>query len=138
MVASVAFAALPIVSQVSSAIGFLALIVTVSGGNAPSGILVALAASYLPPDTRAIGLAVLNSVGHLGSYFGSMFVGVMKDITGDYVFSIVPIAVLLLVAGMSILLVPIGAKQKHNANLRTAGRKEDASVEMGSLGTERL
>lgn len=97
------FVFLPAVSELGMMFEFLMLTVMLSASHGVSGILVSLGSSYLTHETRAIGLALLNSLGHLGGYFGSALMGMMVEEHGGYVEAILVLSALLAMAGVIVM-----------------------------------
>lgn len=65
----------------------------------------ALPTSYLNPEARAAGIALINSVGNLGGYWGPYIVGFIKSYSSDFIYSLATLAASLVVAGLLALFV---------------------------------
>lgn len=61
----------------------LGLVVALAGQKSTLGPFWALGTSYLSGTAAAGGIALINSVGNLGGYFGPKLVGQIKDATGS-------------------------------------------------------
>ena len=106
------------------AIAFLVLAAGLAGGTVLSGLapLVcaltvaavgvymlkgpfwALATEQLPPVAAAASIAAINAVGNLGGFLGPYLIGTIKDATGSFTLSLVPLILFaLLSAGLSLL-----------------------------------
>jgi ACS family tartrate transporter-like MFS transporter len=55
---------------------------------------------FLSGAGLAAGIAWINSIGNLGGFFGPWYVGVMKDLTGNYAGGLYGLALLGLVAAI--------------------------------------
>lgn len=55
----------------------------------------ALATSFLSGTAASGGIALINSVGNLGGFFGPYLVGVIKDYTGEFKYGLTVLAVIL-------------------------------------------
>jgi ACS family tartrate transporter-like MFS transporter len=53
---------------------------------------------FLSGAGLAAGIAWINSIGNLGGFFGPWYVGVMKDLTGNYAGGLYGLALLGLIA----------------------------------------
>lgn len=113
IVGGTALCFLSVASQAHTAIGFILLVLIVSATNSPSALLISLATSYLSLESRAIGLALLNSFSHLGGYFGSALVGWTMDWTGNYTLSVLILGGLLMLGGTIAILLPDKAKRER-------------------------
>jgi ACS family tartrate transporter-like MFS transporter len=61
-----------------------ALAIAVIANSALQGPNLALPASFLKGKTMAAGIAAMNTVGMLGGFLGPYWMGIAKDLTGDY------------------------------------------------------
>ncbi|GMH40980.1 hypothetical protein BSKO_08890 [Bryopsis sp. KO-2023] len=129
--AAVVFVFLPIASEMGIIFGFVMLTVMLSACHGVSGILVSLGSSYLTPETRAIGLALLNSLGHLGGYFGSELMGIMVEQNGGYVEAILVLSSLLTAAGLIVMVLPDGGQ-----NTRASNNKIEGNLKNGDAGKQ--
>jgi ACS family tartrate transporter-like MFS transporter len=55
---------------------------------------------FLTGPALAAGIAWINSIGNLGGFFGPWYVGVMKDLTGNFAGGLYGLALLSLVAAL--------------------------------------
>jgi ACS family tartrate transporter-like MFS transporter len=106
---------------ISSLVGTGGLLLTAFSGSAAPvviGTSLAMAGAYamdgpfwtLPPalmtgTAAAAGIAIINSVGNLGGFFGPYLIGFIRTETGSFSGSMIAIAALLAVTGFLILLV---------------------------------
>jgi ACS family tartrate transporter-like MFS transporter len=60
---------------------------------------------FLTEATAAVGIAIINSVGNLGGFFGPYVVGYLKDVTGSALFSMYFLATFALLGALSILAI---------------------------------
>jgi MFS transporter, ACS family, tartrate transporter len=64
------------------------------------GPFFAMPPMFLSGAALAAGVAWINSIGNLGGFFGPWYVGVMKDLTGDYAGGLYGLALLGLIAAI--------------------------------------
>lgn len=92
---------------------------------ASTGSYTAMSIFWTTPDqamsfqARAIGIAVINAVGNLGSALNPLVVGWLKDLTHSFTAGLGYATVLLIVGTLLIFLLPI-AKPQHNLAVKTA------------------
>src|SRR3954449_13177241 len=55
---------------------------------------------FLTGTAAAASLAWINSIGNLGGFFGPWYVGVLKDVTGDFAGGLFGLALLSLIAAL--------------------------------------
>ena len=72
--------------------GFLLLVVAAAGMYAPYGPFFAYIAESLPSNVAGGAIALINSMGALGSFAGAYAVGVLNDITGTTAMSFLVMA----------------------------------------------
>src|ERR1700722_10346100 len=90
--------------------GFLAVALSSTPGIALSGLLVlivghmsmqgpfwSIATRFLKGRAAAAGIALMNMIGILGGFFGPYWMGIAKDLTGDYRHGLLTMAVPMLV-----------------------------------------
>jgi ACS family tartrate transporter-like MFS transporter len=65
----------------------------------------ALATSFLSGTAASGGIALINSVGNLGGFVGPYLVGVIKDLTGEFKYGLIVLAVILLIGCFLTLVV---------------------------------
>jgi MFS transporter, ACS family, tartrate transporter len=65
----------------------------------------ALATSFLSGTAASGGIALINSVGNLGGFFGPYIVGVIKDLTGVFKYGLIVLGVILLTGCLLTLFV---------------------------------
>ncbi|MGY2048056.1 MFS transporter [Methylobacterium sp. JK268] len=81
-----------------------ALTVAATGIYMLKGPLWALATEELPPATAAASIAAINATGNLGGFLGPYLIGVIKDATGSFTLSLLPLVLFaLLSAGLSLV-----------------------------------
>ncbi|MBV9077041.1 MAG: MFS transporter [Methylobacteriaceae bacterium] len=83
----------------------LSLTVAAMGVYMLKGPFWALATEQLPPATAAASIAAINAVGNLGGFLGPYLIGAIKDGTGSFTLSLVPLIVFALIAA-ALSLVP--------------------------------
>ncbi len=83
-----------------------------------------LPALFLAPATAAVGIAVINSIGHLGGFIGLSIVGGLTGVTGSSHTGLLALGASLLVCSLLVYLVrvPIGAEHTHHLILRSCRR----------------
>ena len=80
-----------------------ALTVAAVGVYMLKGPFWALATEQIPPVKAAASIAAINAVGNLGGFLGPYLIGTIKDATGSFAMSLVPlIAFALISAGLSL------------------------------------
>ena len=57
-------------------------------------------AQFLTGTAAATGIAVINSIGNLGGFFGPTAVGMVKDATGDFRYGLLLLGVSVLIGGI--------------------------------------
>ena len=65
-------------------LGCAAFTLTVVAYNASQGPVLTLPAAFLSGRSSAVGYALITGIGVLGGFIGPAFMGVAKDLTGDY------------------------------------------------------
>ncbi|XEQ94602.1 Putative tartrate transporter [Sporomusa carbonis] len=73
---------------------------------------------FLTEASAAVGIAIINSVGNLGGFFGPYVVGYLKDATGFTTFSMYFLATFALLATLSVLAIK---KKDSNAGADQTG-----------------
>ena len=76
----------------------VALTVATVGANSLRGPFWALASQWLPPATLGAGVAAINAIGNLGGFVGPYAIGWIKQETGSYALTMVPLIVFGLIA----------------------------------------
>jgi ACS family tartrate transporter-like MFS transporter len=76
-----------------------ALAAAVIGYAAVQGPLLALPAAFLKGRSAAAGIAAMNTIGMLGGFVGPYWMGVARDLTGDYQRGLLTLTVPALAAG---------------------------------------
>ncbi len=82
-----------------------ALTLAASGVYMLKGPFWALATEALPPATAAASIAMINAVGNLGGFAGPFAIGVIRDRTGSFELSLVPMIAFAVISGV-LALVP--------------------------------
>jgi ACS family tartrate transporter-like MFS transporter len=82
-----------------------ALTVAAVGVYMLKGPFWALATEQMPPATAAASIAAINAVGNLGGFLGPYLIGAIKDGTGSFTLSLVPLVLFALVSA-ALSLVP--------------------------------
>lgn len=65
--------------------------------------LIALPSSFLSGQARAAGLALVVSIGQIGSFSGSWLIGILRERTGDYAASMAAVGFILLISALIVL-----------------------------------
>jgi nitrate/nitrite transporter NarK len=92
------------------------------------GIYAAIATSWTLPTAfltgtaAAGGLALINSIGNLGGFFGPYFMGWVKTATGDYSVALLLIGIGLALAGLIALRMRQAVADEHPAAAVPAAR----------------
>lgn len=93
---------------------------------AATGSYTAMSIFWTTPDqamsfqARAIGIAVINAVGNIGSALNPLVVGWLKDLTQSFTAGIIYATVLLVVGSLLIFLLPIPSPAKHRPPAKAA------------------
>jgi ACS family tartrate transporter-like MFS transporter len=87
-------------------LGMAGLILAFAGLKSTLGPFWALSTAFLSGTAAAGGIALINSVGNLGGFFGPYLVGIIKDRTGSDVAALLLLGGALLGMGLSALAVP--------------------------------
>ena len=84
----------------------LLLCISQAGIYAFVGTFWSLPNMYLSEATAAVGIAIINSVGNLGGFFGPYMVGFLKDLSGSTTFGMYFLASFAIMGTISVLLIP--------------------------------
>lgn len=76
---------------------------------------------FLSEATAAVGIAIINSVGNLGGFFGPYAVGYLKDITGSTNAGMYFLASFALLATLSVLAMPAKSAEAKASNEEMKG-----------------
>jgi ACS family 4-hydroxyphenylacetate permease-like MFS transporter len=76
------------------------------GTFAAQGIFWTLPATFLSPLARPVGIAMVNTIGMIGTTIGPVTVGWLKDFTGTFVSGLVFVAVCIALSALCVLIVP--------------------------------
>jgi len=87
------------------AIGVAAFGIALAASNSMVGPVWAMASATLAESTAARGIALINSIGNLGSGFGPYWIGYLRDVTQSFRAGLWSVAALLAIAGLTILSV---------------------------------
>jgi sugar phosphate permease len=90
----------------SPLVGMMGLVIAFAGLKSTLGPFWALSTTFLSGTAAAGGIALINSVGNLGGFFGPTFVGMIKDKTGSDFGALLLLGGALLGMGLLVLLVP--------------------------------
>jgi ACS family 4-hydroxyphenylacetate permease-like MFS transporter len=80
------------------------------GTFAAQGIFWTLPASFLSTAARPIGIAMINTIGMLGTAIGPVVVGALKDYTGTFTVALIFVAGCILLGAVCVFGVPLGSK----------------------------
>ncbi len=90
----------------------LALAVAVITYSSLQGPLLAIPPTFLKGRTMAAGIAAMNTVGMLGGFLGPYWMGIAKDLTGDYQHGLLTLTIpSLIAAGIIVLMARNSRKQ---------------------------
>ncbi len=87
-------------------ISMLLLCVSQAGIYAFVGTFWTLPNMYLSEATAAVGIAIINSTGNLGGFFGPYMVGFLKDMTGSTALGMYFLASFAILGTISVLAIP--------------------------------
>jgi sugar phosphate permease len=91
------------------------LCITAIGVYAPYGPLWAIPTAVIPATVVGVAMGLQNAIGNLGGYFGPKYVGVLKDMTGNFhVGFFILAASLLVAAGITLLLGRVEKSRVEN------------------------
>jgi ACS family tartrate transporter-like MFS transporter len=76
-----------------------------AASSSMTGPFWAMASGTLAAATAAPAIALINAIGNLGSGFGPYLIGYLKDVTGSFRGGLVSVALLLFLAGLTVLRV---------------------------------
>ena len=93
-------------------LGMAGLTLAFAGLKSTLGPFWALSTAFLSGTAAAGGIALINSVGNLGGFFGPSLVGIIKDRTGSDTTALFLLGAALLGMGLFALAVP--GKTHHN------------------------
>jgi MFS transporter, ACS family, tartrate transporter len=77
----------------------------------------AIPSNLLTGTAAAAGIALINSVGNLGGFFGPYIIGLVRTSTGGFGGGLLVVGVSLALSGCVILLVHVAAKQEGTAKV---------------------
>jgi MFS transporter, ACS family, tartrate transporter len=80
-----------------------AFAVALAASSSMNGPFWAMASSKVTAVTAAGSIALINSLGNLGSGFGPYWIGYLRQTTGSFLGGLVSVAILLTIAGLTIL-----------------------------------
>lgn len=81
---------------------------------ATAGSFTAMVLFWTTPDqcisdsARAVAIAVINSVGNIGSGIGPLVIGVLYDKTGSFESGLIYVSVLLVIGSILLIFIPMG------------------------------
>ncbi len=104
-------------------LAMLGLVVALAGQKSTLGPFWALGTGYLSGTAAAGGIALINSVGNLGGYFGPKLVGQIKDATGSERAALLYLGAALLFLSVVALFLP--ASQARRETLAQAPEREE-------------
>lgn len=77
------------ISTAASIAAFVLLTIAHVGINGANGVQTGLVAGSIVKQDKALGLALYNMIGNIGSFTGPVLIGVLHDATGGYVVAMV-------------------------------------------------
>ena len=89
----------------TAAVSLIALGLILIGLLAFDGPFFALPSSFLGGAAVASGIALINSTGSLGGVLGPVLIGVLREQTGSYAMGMIALAVALICAATSVLVL---------------------------------
>jgi MFS transporter, ACS family, tartrate transporter len=92
-----------------------ALAATVVGYTALLGPLLAIPPTFLKGKSMAAGIAAMNTVGMLGGFIGPYWMGIARDLTGDYQHGLLTLTVPSLIAAGIVLLMQRNSREQLKA-----------------------
>jgi ACS family 4-hydroxyphenylacetate permease-like MFS transporter len=100
-------------------LGLIGLIFCSVGTFAAQGIFWTLPATFLSPRARPIGIAMVNTIGMIGTTIGPVTVGWLKDLTGSFVSGLVFVSCCIALGALCVLIVP-RARREQDVTLKAA------------------
>jgi hypothetical protein len=88
----------------------IGLVFCAAGTFSAQGIFWTLPASFLSSKARPIGIAMVNTVGMLGTTVGPIVVGWLRDETGTFTASLIFVACCVVAGAISILIIPLRSR----------------------------
>jgi ACS family 4-hydroxyphenylacetate permease-like MFS transporter len=88
------------------ALRLVGLIFCSVGTFAAQGIFWTLPATFLSPGVRPVGIAMVNTIGMIGTTIGPVTVGWLKDFTGTFVSGLIFVASCVALSALCVLIVP--------------------------------
>jgi MFS transporter, ACS family, tartrate transporter len=80
-----------------------AFAVALAASSSMTGPFWAMASSKVTLATAAASIALINSLGNLGSGFGPYWIGYLRQLTGSFLGGLMTVAIVLTIAGLTIL-----------------------------------
>jgi sugar phosphate permease len=115
LVGAVAFYASYLIGVDNFWLSFTLLVLAGAAMYTPYGPFFAIIPEILPSNVTAGAIALINSMGALGSFAGTYIVGALKDATGNFGASYLFMAGSLLLSAI-ITVLALGDKQKHQVS----------------------
>jgi ACS family tartrate transporter-like MFS transporter len=101
-------------------LGVLALTIAVVGHNALQGPLLALPPTFLKGKSLAAGIAAMNTLGILGGFLGPYWMGIAKDLTGNYQRGLLTLTIPTLTAASLVLHMQCNGRQQRDESAPTS------------------
>lgn len=124
-VSAIAMVAAAYTIQTNVWLAFLLLTISLCGAFGAYSPFWAIPPSFLTGAAAGGGIAMINSIGNLGGFFGPYLVGWIRDLTGNFLVSMIFLGVSLILGGIIVsTLVKVSGKAlvkgDDTANLKTA------------------
>eukprot|EP00803_Ostreobium_quekettii_P009324 evm.model.scf_350.6 EVM.evm.TU.scf_350.6 scf_350:89906-91794(+) len=103
MAGAAIFAGMPVLADVSVALGLAALTAGAVGAVSGGSVLTTMASASLPQGSKAFGLGLYNAVANLGGIIGPMVTGVIVEKSGSYREAVVTMAMVLFAGGFLVV-----------------------------------
>jgi ACS family tartrate transporter-like MFS transporter len=84
-------------------VSIIAFALALSASSSMAGPLWAMASTTMAAATAAPAIALINAIGNLGGGFGPYWIGYLKHATGSFRAGLVSVAILLFLAGLTVL-----------------------------------
>jgi ACS family tartrate transporter-like MFS transporter len=94
----------------------LAFGIALAASSSMAGTFWSMASATLSESAAARGIALINAIGNLGSGFGPYWIGYLRDVTKGFRAGLWSVAVLMAVAGLTILSVRHDRQAKLDSN----------------------
>lgn len=104
----------------NSTLSIVMLCIATAGLYSFSAPYWALSSSFITAEVAVVGFGIVNCVGNLGGFVGPYLVGLIDDVSGNLVASVIFLAIMLGLTCVQVLIVSGCRKETKEANLKAA------------------